>query len=270
MVAIRAIGTGPVAFTDGNGAHQLVPLSAIAFDNGAITVSGVSADVAKWVGYLAGQQLLTADTSGAAAPAGPAFLVEAQHPGAAGNSIALKISGVTAQAPPATSTFTLEIDVAYTVPSLKVGTIVATIGTSVDRGNQPGLLFLATAVAPSGQMPTAAVVSVTGSPPRAQFMDAANNPAVTLEAPGDGGGAGTFTAEIVVTGLDTFDLKVKWSKSVTNKTVADHASAFQYVVKISQPPGGYGVPKAETFTLAGGADATSVSPTPAKASADPA
>jgi hypothetical protein len=43
-------------------------------------------------------------------------------------------------------------------------------------------------------------------------------------------------------------------------------------VKLSKPLGDYGVPKAETITLSGGADPTTatVPPTAATASADPA
>jgi hypothetical protein len=286
MAAILAIGAGPVALTSDNGAHLTIPLSALTFENGAIKISGwppydhapndpdgtaFKQLVTDWLGYLVGQQLLKPDTSGAAAPAGPAFLVEAQHAGANGNDIALAISNVNPQVPPSTTTFDLTVDVTDTYKDLTLATIADIIGTSVDGGSKPGLVFLDTSVAPSGKMPAAATVSLTGSPLRAQFADANNQPAVTLGAPGDGGG-GTFSAQITVTAADKFDLKVTWSKTLANKTIADHTVAFQYVVKLSKPLGDYGVPKAETITLSGGADPTTatVPPTAATASADPA
>src|SRR5439155_1441718 len=77
--------------------------------------------------------------------------------------------------------------------------------------------------------------------------------AFTLGAPPDGGG-GTFNVEVAVTAADKFDLKVTWLKTLANKTLLDHAAAFQYIVSISKPPGGYGVPQEATITLSDGDD----------------
>ena len=283
MAGIPVIGDGPVAITTKDGAHMTIPLGALSLDSNNQIVVGTwppysdlgsdpafKASVDGWLKFLVGQGELKPATSGAKAPAGPAFLVEATHVGATGNDIKLKISHVNPQVPPDTTTLDLEVSVVNTYTGLTLATIADTIGTSDGGGSKPGLVFLAAPAPPLAHMPDAGVVHMTGLPPHADVMSGTDL-AFTLGARPDGGG-GTFDVEVTVHLPDTFDLKVTWTKPIANKTLLQHAAQFAYIVNIIKPPGGFGVPDEVTVTLSDGANpgTVSVPPKPAKASAPPA
>jgi hypothetical protein len=267
MSRIPVIGTGPVPVTT-NGAHKTIPLGALTFDaNNNISFADdwppgdTKADQATkqaaamaWLNFLVQDAQLAPAATGATGKT-PAFLIEATHAGAAGNAITLTISDVMPQLPLETMTFDLEIDIVNTYAGLTLATIAGTIGTTAGSGSRPGLVFLGSA-APPTKLPDGVgnPMHVTGTPPHA---DVKNGPdvAFTLDAPGDGGGAGTFDVEVSAPAADhSFDLKVTWKKKVVGKTLGDHAMAFGYVVEITKPLGGYAVPAAGTITLSGGAD----------------
>jgi hypothetical protein len=193
-------------------------------------------------------------------------LVEAVHPGTSGNTIEFILSNVTPANPPNMTTLNIAVTVTDTYPGVSLADIADTIGTAVDGGSKPGLIHLVTPPPPPAltQMPDdgqTVAFAAAASTMQATLVGGATD-AFTLEAPGDGGGASQFDVAVTNATATTFDLTVTWKKTVTNKTLAEHATAFAYVLNITAPPAGYGVPVEDTYTLHDGHDPTTT-PTPA-------
>ncbi len=96
---------------------------------------------------------------------------------------------------------------------------------------------------------------------KADVLDGAGtNTVFSLLAAADGA-ADTFTVDVTNVAGSTFSLTVTWDKaSAAAKQLQDLATDFQFVVAISEPPGGYGTPALDTgqttkvITLANGND----------------
>jgi len=263
------LGTGPVAITTDNATHLTVPLSALSYDGSVVAIAGwppagsppdALSKAKDWVAYLFNENELQAYTPVGKAPLGPAFLVEASHPGTSGNTIQLVISAVVPLNPPNMTTCDIAVTAVDVYTGLTLATLADVIGTTEDGGTMPGLIHLASA---AGSMPKAQKVPFSTVAPAQAKLAATSGDAFTLEAPGDGGGATQFDVEVTNATATQFDLTVTWKKAGTGKTLAEHATAFAYLLKITAPPGGYGVPVAGTYTLHGG---TNPSSTPAPAS----
>ena len=271
-------GTGPVAITSAKGAHLTVPLSAIQYDGKNVTIiwtppdgDMANKDRAKyWATYLLGEGELQVHTAPATAPAGPAFLIEATHPGLFSNQITVSIANVTKLNPPDMSTMNMTVSVENDYSGLTLATLGSTIGTSEGGGSEPGLIFLSSADPPTDKpVKSAAPVAMSGAPVHAD-MASSGGTAFTLGGVADIGAGTTFTVEVPADPVgDAFKLKVVWSKTVTGKTLAEHATSFASIVKITPPPSGiFGIPAVDpvthsaTIPIAGGADPGST-PTPA-------
>src|SRR3954469_588874 len=164
------LGTGPLGYTTSSGAHAIIPLGKITFDSKQIVLDagwtpppGMTVQNAKdWASYLLDQEVLTVDAAAVAAPTlpGPAFVVEAVHPGdSAHNVVTLKITNPHSEPanPPGATSYTLDVVVVSTYHGLTLKTIADQIGTSVDGGIQPGLVHLGSPpVLPLTQMPDTA------------------------------------------------------------------------------------------------------------------
>jgi hypothetical protein len=266
------LGSGPLGFTTATGSHAIIPLKVIDFDSqngvvidgGWVPPSGLSAgDAADWASYLLDQGELAVDSAPVvpSTPPGPAFLVEAVHPGDASHStITLTITNPnnTPANPPSTTSYTLEVVVENTYTGLTLETIADVIGTTVDGGSKPGLVHLGSPPAlPLPRMPDDNQTKdfVAPDPVHATFVGTGGD-AFLLEAPGNGGGATLFQAVVAVTSPTSFDLKVTWKNSNTG-TAASHVTAFAYVIKISKPAGGdFGAPPSgqHSYSLTGGGD----------------
>lgn len=259
------LGTGPVAITTAQGAHLTIPLSALSYDGSAITITGWPPvpGAQDWVDYLFAEGQLLPFTPVGKAPPGNAFLVEATHPGLFSNAITLTISNVKPLNPPNMTTMDILVSVENDYPGLTKASLGEKIGTAAGGGSEPGLIYLSSADPPADlpdKSPTP--VAMTGTPAHADIAGGGGT-AFTLGGVADIGADITYTVEVPAAPVgDAFDLKVVWSKSVANKTLADHAPLFASIIKITAPPGGFGVPKADTYTLQNGADAGST-PTPA-------
>jgi hypothetical protein len=265
-------GTGPVAITTAKGAHLTIPLSALTYSQGAITISGWTAPdsdtqtaAQNWASYLLGQSDLAPAPSPTTAPAGPAFLLEATHPGLLSSQISVAISGVTAANPPDASTIDMTVSVTNAYSGLTLATLGSTIGTSEGGGSQPGLVFLSSADPPSDlPVGSASAVEFSGDPPKA-VIACGNGTQFTLTGVADIGTGTTFTVEVPAPVAGKFELDVVWSLAVTDKKPSELPALFQSVVKITAPSAGFGVPKELTYPLTNGADPdpTAIPPTPA-------
>src|SRR5262249_50604186 len=151
----NVLGTGPVAITTANAQHRTIPLGALTSDGTSVSLVGwppagspddtpaIKTAAGAWANYLLAQGTLQTDTATTSAPAGPAFLVAAAHPGTSGNTITLGLSNVTKRNPPSATTLDIAVTVTDTYAGLSLATIADVIGTAVDGGSKPGLIHLA-------------------------------------------------------------------------------------------------------------------------------
>lgn len=254
MTAVSVLGSGPVAITSADGSHLTVPLNALKYDGGAVTVSnwppppkvdhGENALAAAWATYMVNQGELSPDNS-VPLLSGPAFYVEAVVPGSLGDSITLTISNVKPATPAAMTTLDLDVDITDIYLLQTTAGLKGTIGIAPGGGSEPGLVYAIDGSSPLSDLPKKATASMKGTPSQAVFKDAGGTTVLTLAAPSDGG-ADIFDASIDgVTPLPapgTFTLSTHWKKTVAGKTLADMAVAFAAVIKITAPPGDFGIP----------------------------
>lgn len=272
MASTPVIGTGPVAFTTAENKHITIPLGALSLDDGAIKISGWTppkgtqqAKVEDWLKYLLQQNLLTP----AAVAVGPAFDIEAKHPGASGNTISIKITKVTKKDPLGDSLLDVAASFETVYTDLTVVNLVATLGTTEDGGTKPGLVFVVAPVAPQPTMPADFTGPVAGAaPPKVDIPDKADGTktAFTLQAPGNGGTPKEFKVAVAATAAAKFNLTVTWKKTLTDVKLSDLDAQLGYIVKITPPAGGFKtLPALSEIKLLGGKDPSAIPPAKAKA-----
>jgi hypothetical protein len=272
MASTPVIGTGPVAFTTAENKHVTIPLGALSFDNGAIKISGWVPPagtplnkVEDWLKHVLQQDLLTAAT----VAVGPAFDIEAKHPGASGNTISIKITKVAKKDPLGDSLLDVEANFEQVYTDLTTGNLVATLGTTEDGGTKPGLVFVVAPTAPQPTMPADFAGAVAGTaPPKVNIPDKADGTktAFALQAPGDGGSPTEFKVVVAATAAAKFDLTVSWKKTLTDVKLSDLDAQLGYVVKITPPADGFKtLPALGEIKLLGGKDPSAIPSAKAKA-----
>jgi hypothetical protein len=271
MASYQAVGTGPVAFVDGNMKQWEIPLSAIYFDSNGVQGSG-------WAGYVLNNSIVDAVlkqcveegllTPGTQAPAPVAFTMTAVNAGTEGNQITVTFSNP--QAAPAPGTVTVEVSVTEVYSGLTPATVGNVLGTTAAPGS--GLVFVS---ASTSNMP----VAFTGT-----LKGVASFDCVVPDAGGDAGGAFTVAAasqsadaaniQIQVQPdtppAQTFTLTAVWSKTAANIAVETLGSGatnpFAAQVTFGGITAASPLPAAGTITLQGGAGATSSAAVAATAS----
>lgn len=275
------LGTGPFEYTDPKGKQVLIPLSALVFKNGQLSV-----DSTKWptpnsasitlpgfvnpmLGSLAQQDLIVPVPTPAPKPA---MTLTAADAGSAGNGIKVTITTGSLNVDPTQTTFSLKIEETDTYPGLMPTTIATVLGTDKSAGTQPGLVHVVQSSLPAAGMPAAVSKQPFTQPappppppppgPNAQsvLMNNAKTPApfVTLEAKKIGAdGALTVVTIANVTGT-TFDLTAYWTKTVSGLTLANlqsNLANMSYELTILAPPSGIiSVPASAAVQLTGGID----------------
>ena len=261
-------GAGPLTITTVNAQHRTIPLGALTYDGTNFSFVGGPDDEAERKAALLWAEYLKKEGNLQIAGSGPAFLVTAAHPGTSGNAIKLDLSNVnvTEGKPPSATTLDVTVTVTNTYVGLSLATVADVIGASVDGGEKPGLIHLASKP-PLDKMPDAQTASfkLAGAIMQAEVKKDGET-AFLLEAPGDVGGADKFDVTVANVAASKFDLVVTWKKTVAGETLDKHVAAFAYVLAITKPPEGFGNPAAGQITLQDGADPIPVTPaTPAKA-----
>lgn len=263
MAKVRALASGPIAFSSTS--QLLIPVSAITFDDGAPSYAPPSgtgqetaAQIAAWLQALAAEGVLTAAP---APPVQPAMILTATSPGAAGNAVTITISNVRPKPTDASTTiFDATVREVDRYEQLTAATISTVLGTSAGGGEHPGLAFVSSG-APSH--PKNGTYPLVGDPATVDVAKSDGSAgAFTLESRA-GGAEAALTAAVVSDAddaehPDTFTLEITWEKSATGIAAGDFDTEFDYAITADAPQGGsLSAPAAGTYTLGGGADATS-------------
>jgi hypothetical protein len=260
MPRTPALFAGPIEFMDvGTGKQISIPLSAVSFLDGSISVDGYNNKAATdWLKYLATTGLLVPDSS---PPSKPAMIITAANPGGTGNFIQITFSEFTADADPKFKVVVTETD---TYKGLTIGTLPTVLGTTTIPGTHPGLVVV---VGPVADIPAATVgAPLVGTLPKAPLYQAAldkdNKPltafSVQARGPGEADGVDTtVTIKEVDADKKTFTLVAIWSRTRTlTATEFQDPKYFGYEIKVEKPTG---LPPAPgTYNLSGGSDALSL------------
>lgn len=288
MATTSAVGNGPVEFTDDKGDQVSIPLGALRFKDGVLTIpvdpttgryptwppygnytAGTKTLIANLLNDLASEQLIV--PAPVASPK-PALVIQAADPGAPGNNISVGIK-VTSQPDPTQTKFDVTVTATESYPGLTVATIEKLLGsntappvtlrlvhvihasiTSDPKGVPDPIVSNYPLTGPSGAS-TKASVDVKDSNAKVVF---------TLEAKKDGidGAKTTVTISNVDSTKLTFDLQAVWSKSAAGATIGTVQQLIHdnlgYEVTVSPPPSGvFSVPRdtgSAPIQLSGGAD----------------
>jgi hypothetical protein len=273
MARVDALGDGPVVFFTKGGTRIEVPLSLIKFDDGkVVTTRGNdpnSADLQKWLEYLAMENRLT---PGLAPPLAPAVVFTAANAGALGNNIQIIVTGKTPLTVDITATSTDRYE------GLTRATLDATLGTSTAAGSKPGLLRVQSNPpagvndAPNADDPDV-VADTTGAVPTWTIAGAGGaNPAV-LEPRYQGAGVTALPDDQVtvsVTGVTaahpTFTLTVVWKYTAQDVDKTHIPATLGALVKVSPPSAaGFVLPRPGVITLSGGSEPKTAVPATATA-----
>jgi len=282
-MAKAVIGNGPIGFTDTNGKQQSIPLSLLYFDNGVVKANkwGLYEDNKAVVDALlksqvAGEFLKPAPAS----PPKPAMILKAAIPGAKGNTIQVTFSNIVAGAtPPASSTFDAEITAKATYAGLSFepespSFIGKVLGVGAKPGTSPGLVRVkepapSAAIQPKAFTTSKKLTDGGGSPKFSLSVDTeTTGKTLDLEAWKDGAAGDNIQVSIpaVNPGAKTFTLVVEWTQpKITSIKLTDLPAGVKlqgvdFVVEVSPPAGGFGIPTPGTIALSGGVDATGALP----------
>jgi hypothetical protein len=277
MANTLAAGSGPFEFTNSNGKHISIPISAFSFDaSGNLVVDPAWTAVTKI--QPASGLLAYALAEGLIAPAPapspfPALLIKAADRGTGGNNITVTISAVTPAADPTQSTFSITITENDVYPGLTAASITGILGsssvsgstlTSVVTGSSPGLVQVEDGTVYPNGAPVATTSSLVGDPALLDVDGDGSPPLVFTLLAKKGGADGALTqidisldtASPPIPGPETFTLTASWTKTVT-ASLADLQTVIQnqlgYEVVVSLPgSGAFSVPAAGVSTLSGG------------------
>jgi hypothetical protein len=270
MAKTGVLGNGPISFFNTATRGQVsIPLSALIFDGGKLTISQdagradltalLGSGLSTWLDYQVSQGFVSPAPS---TPAAQALVFKAADAGVTGNDVTVAIAYSSGTPKKYTATAT-KID-RYT--GLTKDNIVSILGMGAKVGSQPGLVQVKDQ--PLSTLTLAPNPTVSGPAPAGDVGKQAGF-TVTFSA----GNTLTFLAskagvegnDISITVSDvvgaTFSLTATWTKATAaiDTTVPTPATAFDvlgYVLKVSAPPSGtLGLPQAGLYTLSGGADA---------------
>lgn len=229
MASTPITADGPITMMDAEGREIVIPLSALTMDGGAVKTDGwpafarYSADDQKIIkGWLA---QLVSDGTVAAAPAAqpvPAMVVRAAAPGSAGNSISVKVDGVTSDPDPSKTTFNVSVVLTQTYSGLTKDTVEKVLGSDANPLAQPGLVDVVHgSVDTTRQIDTHKTATFPGgtSVTSTDLLDAASKPVATLEANRTNG-----TTTLALSNFDdtnhTFTITAKWLEpSIETQTI---------------------------------------------------
>ena len=267
------VAQSPVLFNV-DGAHLMIPLSAIYFDdNGALKAdrwplfATYQAHVVPLLERLRKEGVLR---PGEQAVAKPAFTATAITPGTVATVEIATANVVSDLATPANSTADFTVGETDLYVGLEPATLKATLGETAGTGKRHGLVFVSSAAAPAQPKngSYAAAAAAPGDPGTITVAkDGGAGDAFELETRDDG-------ADAVLTSVDIkdsdavagkFTLVAKWSKPAPALAVSGLGAAFADVITVTAPPGGFLAPGAGKVALAGGADAIAVDPVKASA-----
>jgi hypothetical protein len=267
---VPVTGYGPFEFTDSNGKHVSIPLTALTIANNQLQSSDpvwsnylTSAPAQALAKYMVAEGLIS--PTPAPSPF-PAMIIRAANAGTAGNNITVL---VTVSTPPPSPpipdptqlSFSIQVSETDTYANQTPATIASTLAAA------GGLVQVVETDQTSG-IPDSSYTNASFSGSPAQLsIDASGSPGGTLFVLGTrGGGADALNTYVTITtpnqasppssGSGTFTLKATWQKTVNNitlDTLASVLSELSYVVTISKPSSGaYSVPAAGSTTLSGG------------------
>ncbi|HWB83993.1 MAG TPA: hypothetical protein VG675_07625 [Bryobacteraceae bacterium] len=267
MARTRAISSGPVEFTDGNGKQISLPLTSIFFDGTAVKAEGdlYTANQAiadPWLAHLAAVGLLLPD---AQPPAKTAMVIAAARAGSAGNFIQITFSNF-GGTDPNNPKFDTAVAETNTYKKLTPATVQIILGATAAAGSQPGLVFVP-GPAPTDLPKAGSYPLVVTNPNTFAAVDIPKNTgsgkAFTAQAEADGpdGAQTTVTISDVDTATSSFTLVAAWNKTASQITASQVGSSFPYLITVTAPSGGsLSAPAAGTITLSGGSDASSAAP----------
>lgn len=274
MATTPAVGPGPISYLKSDGTQVIIPLTALGFSGGSLTIPTSFAEATTWLTYLAQQGILTL---GAPPPPAPAINIKAATPGSGGNNIRILIANVDTTQDPAKFDVTITETEVYTGLSWdsKSPMFIATIlGTHANPGS--GLVHVKdnTVSGPPNPIatPTPLTLGSNGKTPvpATYHVTGTSGDAFVLEArsAGTGGNSIKVTITNVDTTTKTFTLTAAWMLQLTgtNKTTASdlaNNTDAQWEITVTQPTGGYLAPAPGAATLSGGTDG--LSPTAATA-----
>jgi hypothetical protein len=273
MANTPVVAQSPVSLNV-KGTQLMIPLSGLYFDDNGVLkgdhwplFATYQADVLPQLERLRKNGLVQPAPRAAAKPA---FTATAITPGTTA-TIAIKIANVVPdEAAPANS----KADVGVTESDLYTGLDVATLkdelGAAAGAGTRPGLVFVSSAAAPTlpknGTYP--AVAASPGGPGIVK-VTADSGGGNAFELTTRTGGPDAVLVSVEIKNADTasgkFDLVATWVKDVAALAVSGIGAAFDDVITVAAPPGGFLAPGEGTVVLAGGADAVAVAPLKASA-----
>jgi hypothetical protein len=271
MTATDVIGSSPISFTDAQGTQKVVPLSAFEIDGSALAVKAGWAAVFEQAEIATLLEVATARLAGGEispppvpAPQ-PALLVSATHPGTEGNGITATVT--VDDGPPLEAELHVAVVQTNTYAGLATAEAAAqAIGVDADPaadGDPPrgtGLVVVKSgSVATTDALPKAGTQEAVLDDDGLKVVDTDDEELFTLLPAADYAGSGGLSAKVTRDG-DTFTVVVTYDSSLEDSddepfTLADLTlpARAAYVVGVSAPPSGAGLPKPGSVTLTGGA-----------------
>jgi hypothetical protein len=279
MASTPAMGNGPFEFTDGNGRHWSIPLTAFNFVGAQVVVDSAwqfLTNVQPAKSYLAYAVSVGAISPAPAPSPFPAMVIQAVTPGTGGNNIqvSVAISNVVTSPPtddPTLTPFSLTVTETDTYASLTA----ATIQTALQ--NQGGLVQATSVDSTGSPLSASDSLTLTGPPgaPAQLEVHGSGSPSLVFTLVAKSSGADGESTQVTITpdissppssGQETFKLVVSWTKTVTGITLATLDtlvnSQLGYQITVSKPnSGAYSVPAAGSSTLSGGAQGSNAAAT---------
>jgi hypothetical protein len=228
---MAALGGSPFEFTDANGRQVSVPLAALKFTSGVLSIDGsLWPPLAGYAPPLPAQitaLLATLKTAAILSPPvvaspKPALVISAADKGVRGNNITVEIA--TTLAPdldPSLATFDITIKETEVYEGLTTATIEGIVGTGATPGSKPGVAHLVegsldNTLLPKTQTPTFPAAA-DGVKATVDIVDDAAKKVFTLEAekPGPNAKFASATISAVDDVAGTFTLTLSWQHKVT-------------------------------------------------------
>jgi hypothetical protein len=274
MATTPAMGNGPFEFTNSQGQHISIPLTAINFD-----ATGTAVVDPPWNTLTStppGSALLAlAVTEKTIQPRPtpspfPAMIIRAADPGAGGNNIKVTVAVSTAVASPPTNDptltpFSITVTETDNYTGLTTATIESVLGSATVTGSKPGLVQIVHGSVDTNGAPLSHTGSLSGTPAELDVPGDGTPPLAFTLAAKKSGADGNLT-QVTVTpdvssppapGAGAFSLQATWTKAVNNITLAQLDTMVQsnlgYEIKVSKPSSGaYSVPANGDTVLSGG------------------
>lgn len=246
MTVLAAVANGPIAYVSPAGTQTFVPLSAIRFVDGAVTVDSTFQAASAWIGSLVEQGYVR---PGGSTPVTAAIVWSAVDPGTAGNATTVSIKSVS----------DLLFDATAERNERWSGLTPATVGKTLAAHEAIVRVNDATPKMPV-KMAKTKLAGGSGTLASKLAIPAKTGDAftVTARAADVSGDDVEVAIDDVDTNASTFTLTASWKKTASNvdaSTAAAKLAALEFVVKATAPDGKTFVLPAEgSHTLSGGVD----------------